>query len=189
MCVTRDDSALAFNKNILDTDFTSSDPNKAAWNVVRVVYSPGKNHLELTHPQVRSEFDEILLRHAAESGACVCEGVEVTGITFSSDDERRPVSASWKSDMGSKGEVRFQWLVDASGRTGLMSSKYLRNRKFNKNLKNIAFWAYWTGAGTYEPGTRRENAPWFEALTGTEICVRDLWSLIRCLEDETGWSW
>ncbi|KAJ7724282.1 putative halogenase [Mycena olivaceomarginata] len=68
---------------------------------------------------VRSEFDEILLRHAAESGA-----------------------------------------------------KYLRNRKFNKNLKNIAFWAYWTGAGTYEPGTRRENAPWFEALT-----------------DETGWSW
>jgi hypothetical protein len=145
--------------------------------------------LELTHPQVRSELDEILLRHAAESGACVCEGVQVTGITFSSDDERRPVSASWKSDMGSKGEVRFQWLVDASGRTGLMSSKYLRNRKFNKNLKNIAFWAYWTGAGTYEPGTRRENAPWFEALTGTEICVRDLWSLIRCLEDETGWSW
>ncbi|KAJ7790794.1 putative halogenase [Mycena olivaceomarginata] len=136
------------------TDFISSDPNKAAWNVVR------------------SEFDEILLRHAAESGACVCEGVQVTGITFSSDDERRPVSASWKSDMGSKGEVRFQWLVDASGRTGLMSSKYLRNRKFNKNLKNIAFWTYWTGAGTYEPGTRRENAPWFEALT-----------------DETGWSW
>ncbi|KAJ7796256.1 putative halogenase [Mycena olivaceomarginata] len=111
------------------TDFISSDPNKAAWNVVR------------------SEFDEILLRHAAESGACVCEGVQVTGITFSSDDERRPVSAAWKSDVGSKGEVRFKWL-------------------------NIAFWAYWTGTGTYEPGTRRENAPWFEALT-----------------DETGWSW
>lgn len=118
--------------------------------------------------QVRSEFDEILLRHAAESGACVCEGIQVTGITFSSDDDKRPVSAEWKSDVGGKGEIRFKWLVDASGRTGIMSSKYLKNRKFNQALKNIAFWGYWTGAGTYEPGTTRENAPWFEALTGEE---------------------
>ncbi|KAF7351841.1 hypothetical protein MVEN_01145200 [Mycena venus] len=137
------------------TDFISPDPNKAAWNVVR------------------SEFDEILLRHAAESGATVCEGVQVTNITFASDDDKRPVSAEWKSDyLGSKGEVRFKWLVDASGRTGIMSTKYLKNRKFNQALKNVAFWGYWAGAGTYEPGTRRENAPWFEALT-----------------DETGWAW
>ncbi|KAJ6562743.1 putative halogenase [Mycena vulgaris] len=136
------------------TDFISSDPKKAAWNVVR------------------SEFDEILLRHAAESGACVREGVQVTGINFSSDVIKQPISAEWKSDRGGKGEVRFKWLVDASGRTGIMSTKYLKNRKFNQALKNIAFWGYWTGAGMYEPGTRRENAPWFEALT-----------------DETGWAW
>ncbi|KAF8209748.1 putative halogenase [Mycena galopus ATCC 62051] len=136
------------------TDFISTDPDKAAWNVER------------------SEFDEILLRHAAESGACVCEGVQVTSISFSSDDDRRPVSAQWKSDVGSKGEIRFEWLVDASGRTGIMSTKYLKNRKFNQALRNVAFWGYWTGAGTYASGTRRENAPWFEALT-----------------DETGWAW
>jgi flavin-dependent dehydrogenase len=118
--------------------------------------------------QVRSEFDEIVLRHAAESGATVCEGVQVTGINFSRDDPKQPVSADWKSDLGSKGEVRFKFLVDASGRNGIMSTKYLKNRKFNQALKNIAFWGYWTGAGMYEPGTRRENAPWFEALTGKQ---------------------
>ncbi|KAJ6449346.1 putative halogenase [Mycena sanguinolenta] len=136
------------------TDFISPDPNKAAWNVER------------------SEFDEIVLRHAAESGACVCEGVQVTGISFSPDDDAQPTSVQWKSDLGGQGEVRFDWLVDASGRNGIMSTKYLKNRKFNQALKNIAFWAYWTGAGRYEPGTKRENAPWFEALT-----------------DETGWAW
>ncbi|KAJ7508837.1 putative halogenase [Mycena galericulata] len=136
------------------TDFTSPDPEKAAWNVVR------------------SEFDEILLRHAAQSGASVFEGIQVTGIKFSHSNDKQPVSAEWKSDHGATGEVRFKWLVDASGRTGIMSTKYLKNRKFNQALKNIAFWGYWTGAGTYEPGTKRENAPWFEALT-----------------DETGWAW
>ncbi|KAJ7222830.1 putative halogenase [Mycena haematopus] len=136
------------------TDFIAGDPNKAAWNVER------------------SDFDEILLRHAAESGARICEGVQATGVSFSLDNDKRPVSVQWKSDVGSQGEVRFDWLVDASGRTGIMSSKYLKNRKFNQALKNIAFWSYWTGAGKYGAGTTRENAPWFEALT-----------------DETGWAW
>ncbi|KAJ7908723.1 putative halogenase [Mycena leptocephala] len=136
------------------TEFILPDPNKAAWNVVR------------------SEFDEILLRHAAESGACVCEGIQVTDITFSSDDDKRPVSAQWKFNSGGKGEVRFKWLVDASGRNGVLSTEYLKNRKFNQALKNIAYWGYFTGAVTYALGTRRENAPWVEALT-----------------NETGWAW
>ncbi|KAJ7764116.1 putative halogenase [Mycena maculata] len=136
------------------TDFISPDPDKAAWNVVR------------------SEFDEILLRHAAESGASVFEGIQVTSIEFSGDTTTRPISAAWKSDRGASGTVRFKWLVDASGRAGIMSTKYLKSRKFNQALRNIAFWGYWAGAGTYAPGTKRENAPWFEALT-----------------DETGWAW
>ncbi|KAF7335079.1 Radh flavin-dependent halogenase [Mycena venus] len=139
------------------TDFISPDPTKAAWNVVR------------------SEFDEILLRHAAECGVCVCEGVQVNGIEFSSGVDERPVSAEWKSDLGVTQKLDFKWLIDASGRAGIMSTKYLKNRKFNQALKNIAFWGYWTGAGSYGIGTSRENAPWFEALKG-------MWH-------ETGWAW
>nr|GAT47490.1 predicted protein [Mycena chlorophos] len=140
------------------TDFITPDPNRAAWNVVR------------------SEFDEILLRHAVESGAKVFEGHYVTDIQFAepeSSEERRPISADWRSKTaGTEGRITFDFVVDCSGRTGLLSTKYLKTRKFNSALRNVAFWSYWKGAGLYGAGTRRENAPWFEALT-----------------DESGWAW
>lgn len=36
----------------------------------------------------------------------------------------------------------------------------------NKSLHNIATWAYWKDHQQYMPDTPRQNAPWFEALTG-----------------------
>ncbi|KAG6856196.1 hypothetical protein H0H87_006736 [Tephrocybe sp. NHM501043] len=133
------------------TDFIERDPENIAWNVIR------------------SEFDELLLRHASASGAKVFEGLRVTDIKFSGE---RPISTVYEAEGGKAGEIKFDYLVDASGRTGIMSTKYLRNRRFNKSLKNMAFWGYWRGGGRYSAGTDRENAPWFEAFT-----------------DETGWAW
>lgn len=52
-----------------------------------------------------------------------------------------------------------------------MSTQYLKNRSFSQSLKNIACWAYWTGGAVYAPGTSRENAPWFEALTGMPLLL------------------
>ncbi|KAF7359930.1 FAD/NAD P-binding domain-containing protein [Mycena venus] len=123
---------------------------------------------------LRSEFDQILLQHAAESGASVHEGISVQAIKFSSEnpDPDKPIAAEWKSKDGMTGKIDFSWLVDASGRNGIMSTKYLKNRKFNHSLKNVAVWGYWSGANVYSEGTDRENAPWFEGLT-----------------DETGWAW
>lgn len=79
----------------------------------------------------------------------------------------RPVSAEYVRASGEKGSISFDYLVDASGKNGVMSTKYLRNRHMNASLKNIACWGYWKGCGSYMPGTRRANAPYFEALTGT----------------------
>ncbi|KAF5382950.1 hypothetical protein D9757_006309 [Collybiopsis confluens] len=121
---------------------------------------------------LRSEFDELLLKHAAECGARVFNGVAVNEIQFSATDKNLPISASWSSKSGQSGIISFDWLVDASGRNGIMSTKYLKTRVFNESFRNIATWGYWTGAGVYSPGTERENAPWFEALT-----------------DESGWAW
>ena len=91
----------------------------------------------------------------------------VTDIIFENDDvQSRPIAARWKNKNGETGEVKFNWLVDASGRTGLMSAKYLKTRKFNQSLKNIAMWAYWEGTNSYSPGTPREGSPYFEALSG-----------------------
>lgn len=81
----------------------------------------------------------------------------------------RPISAVWnhKTD-DTSGVINFQYLVDASGRYGLMSTKYLKNRRYNEGqgLKNIAIWGYWENAGTYGVGTNREGWPYFEALQG-----------------------
>ncbi|KAJ7682875.1 hypothetical protein B0H17DRAFT_1075209 [Mycena rosella] len=121
---------------------------------------------------VRSEFDEILLRHAQESGAKVFEEHKVTELTFAEGSDHRPISATFTSDAGETRSITFDYLVDASGRAGIMSTKYLKNRHMNESLKNIACWGYWTGADVYAPGTEEENSPWFEALT-----------------DESGWAW
>ncbi|KAJ7458722.1 putative halogenase [Mycena galericulata] len=149
-------AALKFNQTKREgyTDFINPDPSKAAWNVTR------------------AEFDEILLKNAADNGVRVCQGVSVNEIEFSTENNKQPVCAQWTADTGATGELKFNWLVDASGRNGIMSTKYLKNRKFNKGLRSVAFWGYWTGAGMYAPGTSRENATWLEALT-----------------DETGWAW
>lgn len=141
-------------KRSLDTDFVEVDPNGGAWNVIR------------------SEFDEILLRHAEESGTSVFQEYKVTGIDFDPADALRPVAAHYARCDGREGTIAFDYLVDASGRQGIMSTKYLKNRRMNASLKNTACWGYWRGGKTYQPGTKRENAPWFEALT-----------------DQTGWSW
>ena len=70
-----------------------------------------------------------------------------------------------------EGTITFEYLVDATGRAGLMSTKYLKNRSFKDSLKNIAVWGYWAGVGSYGEGTARAGAPWFEALTGTGIIL------------------
>ena len=72
--------------------------------------------------QVRSEFDEILLRHAARNGVTVCEGVKVKEITF---DDKTPVSAQWEAKDGTAGTTSFDYVVDASGKQGIIVRFYL----------------------------------------------------------------
>ena len=79
----------------------------------------------------------------------------------------RPVSANWSRKDGSAGTIKFEYLIDASGRNGLLSTKYMKNRRINKRLKNIANWTYWKGAKRFNKGEDNENSPFFEALRGT----------------------
>jgi hypothetical protein len=87
------------------------------------------------------------------------------------------------------GTTAFTHLIDASGRAGLMSTRYLHNRRFNASLKNIAVWGYWTGAGSYGLGTQRSGAPWFEALTGKSAVTCLAFFAQMSLLDESGWAW
>jgi flavine halogenase len=114
----------------------------------------------------------LLFRHAAKSGVKAFDGVKVNSVEFtpspiSNSGPGRPVSASYtrKSD-GAHGVVKFDYIIDASGRVGILNTKYLKNRMYNQGLKNIANWAYWKATGKYGQGTARENSPYFEALKG-----------------------
>ncbi|KAF8888756.1 O-methyltransferase [Infundibulicybe gibba] len=139
------------------TDFVRMSPDNGAWNVTR------------------ADFDEILLRGAEKCGVQVFEEVRATSINFAGNNPKgRPISAKWESivDRNLSGTTAFDYLVDATGREGIMAQKYLKHRKMNVSLRNIACWGYWKGTGMYGAGTSRENAPWFEALT-----------------DQSGWNW
>ncbi len=64
------------------------------------------------------------------------------------------------------GSTTFDYLVDATGRAGILSAGYFKNRHVNASLRNRAVWSYWDGVAAYGEGTPREGAPYFEALTG-----------------------
>jgi flavine halogenase len=158
-------SDIPFHTNTCtDTDFiVSAGPDSYAWNVIR------------------SESDNLMFQHAGKCGAKIFDGVKVKAIEFTTSggkdapmnsDTRnpvRPVSATWSRKDGSSGEVKFDYLVDASGRAGIVSTKYLKNRSFNQDLKNVASWGYWKGAIQYGVGTPKEGQPFFEALQGLSI--------------------
>ncbi|KAJ5715234.1 uncharacterized protein N7483_012415 [Penicillium malachiteum] len=164
------------NKRAGYTDFLAANgPNGYSWNVIR------------------SESDKLMLDHAEKEGALAFHGTKVDSVEFESVDNfhndnfhsdnlhatngvanpGRAISAAWsRKEDGTSGTIKFDFLIDASGRNGLLSTKYLKNRKFNQALKNQANWGYWRGAKTYAPGTPQRGSPFFEAL-----------------KDQSGWCW
>jgi flavin-dependent dehydrogenase len=63
-------------------------------------------------------------------------------------DGDRPVRASYlirgeNGGPGQLGDISFDYMIDASGRNGVMSNHYLKNRRFHDVFKNIAIWGYW----------------------------------------------
>lgn len=91
---------------------------------------------------VRSEFDKLLLDHARELGVEVFEGPAVKEVEF---DGERAVAVRW-AENARRGRISFDYLVDASGRGGVMSTKYLKSRRFHSVFRNVAAWSYWKGA-------------------------------------------
>lgn len=120
----------------------------------------------------------MIFRYASKSGAKTFDGTKVESVSFEpypSDDFNtdnhltnpgRPVSATWSRKDGATGMIDFDYLIDASGRNGIISTKYLKNRRFNPGLKNIANWAYWKGNKRFNVGRHNEGSPFFEALQG-----------------------
>lgn len=100
---------------------------------------------------IRSEFDKVLLDHAASLGVETVQGTTVRDLEF---DGERPVAAHWTdtSDPQRTGRIEFDYLIDASGRAGVMANRHLKNRKFHNVFRNVAAWSYWKDAERLDRG-------------------------------------
>ncbi|HEX6497443.1 MAG TPA: NAD(P)/FAD-dependent oxidoreductase [Micromonosporaceae bacterium] len=100
---------------------------------------------------VRAEFDKLLLDHAASLGVDVNQGTTVRDLEFDGD---RPVAANWVStdDPSRSGRIEFDYLIDASGRAGVLANRYLKNREFHSIFRNVATWSYWKDVQSLDRG-------------------------------------
>ena len=93
---------------------------------------------------IRSQFDEILLRHAGRQGATIREGAAVESIAGEG-----PFAVTARLDDGSVLRVDAAHVVDASGQNAIIGQRE-RLREYNDFFKNLALWSYFADAGRME---------------------------------------
>ncbi len=111
-----------------------------------------------TYQVRRSEFDEILFRHAARQGAKTMEGCRVTAVDF--DETGASVTA--RRDDGAEQRWRARFVADASGRDTFLAAKLgIKQRSHDNNT--AALFGHFSGARRL-PGKIAGNISlfWFE---------------------------
>ncbi len=89
----------------------------------------------------RAEFDELLLRHSASSGAEVREETAVEDVLF---ERGRAVGVRARPKGGTAEDISARVVVDASGQGAILSRK-LGLRRFDPKLKRAALFAHYAG--------------------------------------------
>jgi len=86
----------------------------------------------------RHRFDQVLLEHAADCGAEVCEGTRALAVTMDDDE----VALTVRSDHSGERTVRARTVIDASGRDGFLA-KRLKLRRFDPELRHVGVHAWY----------------------------------------------
>src|SRR5438552_7368255 len=115
---------------------------------------------------LRSEFDQLMLENAQEHGVEVHQGVRVLDVLF---DGARAVGVEIQDENGTRGTIRADVIVDASGQSSLIMNK-LKLREWDPILKKAALWTYFEGA--YRDTGRDEGA-----------------TLVLQTQGKNGWFW
>lgn len=114
--------------------------------------------LPMSYQVRRSQFDEILIRRAADRGACVVEGCRVQDVEFPAGRVR--VHA--RHDDGRAQVWDAGHVIDASGRDAFLSNR-LKLKRRSKKHNSAAMYAHFTGARR-DTGRREGNITiyWFD---------------------------
>lgn len=115
---------------------------------------------------IRSEFDLMMLQNAEEQGVEVHQETRVLDVLFEGD---RAVGVRIQKKDGSQAEVRAKVVVDASGQSTMLQSRF-KLRQWDPVLSKGAIWTYWKGA--YRDSGRDEGC-----------------TLVVQTADRKGWFW
>ncbi|KAF9476349.1 FAD binding domain-containing protein [Pholiota conissans] len=181
-------SAIKFNQFKREgyTDFVALGCNNNAWNVVRSEFDQMLlNHARSSGAAV---YEKTRVESIAFSSSDPDSPISVSWLHTPPPPPISPPASPVESSFSAfltenssiptsdvkviHGVTKFTYMIDATGRAGILSTRYLKNRHFNASLKNIAVWGYWSNVGQYGAGTSRHGSPWFETLT-----------------DASGWAW
>ncbi|HJT66080.1 MAG TPA: NAD(P)/FAD-dependent oxidoreductase [Pyrinomonadaceae bacterium] len=120
----------------------------------------------VTWQVTRAKFDELLINHAAESGAVVHQGVLVKQVLFEGD---RAVGVEVQMADGSREQYFAKVVVDATGQMAMLSNKF-RWRVRDPKLKKAVLYSYWknvhrepdlNGGATLVLRTEHGSGGWF----------------------------
>ena len=106
----------------------------------------------------RSEFDEILIRHAQKKGAEVHEGVKVMAVDFLADTL---VDIRARGEDGADLTWRARFVVDASGRDTFLANRF-KTKERNPRHNSSAVYAHFENAKRHEgPDAGNISIFWF----------------------------
>src|SRR5229473_3250987 len=115
---------------------------------------------------LRSEFDQLMLQNAQAHGVQIHHGVRVLDVLFDGD---RAIGVEIQDENGTRGTIRADVIVDASGQSSLIMNKF-KLRQWDPILKKAALWSYFEGA--YRDTGRDEGA-----------------TMVLQTPDRQGWFW
>ncbi len=121
----------------------------------------------------RSDFDKMMLDHAAENGATVMEETSVESLGFGPEEVELVVKNG-----GETKKIRARYLLDCSGR-GSMVGNYFKLRRSYENLKKFSVFAHYENVdrdegveGTFIRLIRgRDRWFWMIPLTATKMSI------------------
>ncbi|MBM6406087.1 FAD-dependent oxidoreductase [Phycicoccus sp. CSK15P-2] len=136
----------------------------------------GGGRVAQTFQVERSAFDEILLGAARRRGASVLEGAHVRRVL--TEDGR--VAGVTYSRGGTSHEVRARFVIDASGRSGVITSGHLRSRSRPARGSAVAVYRHFGGVderhnpgveGDIQVGTHDDGWVWAIPIRADVISV------------------
>jgi flavin-dependent dehydrogenase len=87
----------------------------------------------------RADFDKLLLDHAAENGAEVREETSVDDVSFSDAEVTLAISSKGAAD-----KPRARYVIDAGGRTSILSARFKLKKNY-EHLQKISIFAHYDG--------------------------------------------